>query len=100
MNPDPRFEAKLRELIRNSPLPDPTPRWRSEILGHALVPHRLAGPPRALLAVWGIAWIGILALSWPTAAPPSPMPGEVASAGPAPLLFAQRAEFLKQLDLP
>lgn len=100
MNDDPRLEETLREILRVSAPSDPTPGWKREILGRALTPARIAGPPRALLAVWAVAWALIAWLSWSPATSVEPQLSASTPAEPVPWRFAQRAELLKQIELP
>ncbi len=66
MNEDP-FEKKLASLAHAMKSPDPTPGWKTDILGRAR--REAAGasatsprtaPPRWLLAAWGVAWALVL----------------------------------------
>lgn len=100
MNDDPRFEASLRDLVAGTPLPDPTPAWKAEILDRALAPTRIPGPPRLLLTAWAIAWIAIFLLSRQPASSSRESRVATAPSRPVPQLLAQRAEFIRQLDLP
>lgn len=109
MNPDERFEERLRELARTGSLrtgsaDDPTVAWKREILAVAMektsIPRRLA-PPRPLLYAWAAAWTAIAYLSW-SGAGQSDTETSVATAPESPfsLLLANRSELLQQLDLP
>lgn len=105
MNPDERFEERLRELARTSVGDgDPTPAWKAEILAAAKatpVSSRSFAPPRPLLVAWAAAWIAIAFLSWSGPDPSDPKsPVADASAAPFPILLANRSELLQQLDLP
>lgn len=105
MNPDERFEERLRELARTTTTGDSrTSAWKREILAAAMgkpAPPRSFAPPRPLLIAWAAAWTAIALLSWP-----KPETAEEnlrlvnAPASPASLLFANRSELLQKLDLP
>lgn len=105
MNPDERFEERLRELARTSGGgDDPTPAWKAEILAAAAekaVPSGRLTPPRPLLLAWAAAWIAIASLSW-SGTDPSDPESRVAlpPAAPLSIFLANHSELLKQLDLP
>jgi len=105
MNPDERFEERLRELARATGTDDtPTLAWKTEILAAAMAkpaPPRSLAPPRPLLIAWAAAWTAIALLSWPQPeGPGTDLPVVNGSAAPASLLFAYRSDLLQQLDLP
>ena len=103
MNPDERFEERLRELSKTDSGDDPTAAWKAEILlratAAATAPRRIA-PPRGLLLAWGTAWAAIALLSWSQRDEEDTTPVAIAPETPFTLLFAYRSELLKQLDLP
>lgn len=103
MNPDERFEERLRELSKTDPGHDPTAAWKVEILHRATAaataPRRIA-PPRGLVLAWGAAWAVIALLSWSQPEEEDTTPVANTPGTPFTLLFAYRSELLKQLDLP
>lgn len=104
MNPDERFEERLRELARTGESHDPTATWKREILAAATAkpaPSSRLTPPRPLLIAWAVAWTAITLLSWPQPdAVETDPPLVTAPAGPVSLLFANRSELHQQLNLP
>ena len=119
MNPDERFEERLRELARTGSLrtgslrtgslrtgstDDPTVAWKAEILALAMekgAPSRRLTPPRPLLIAWAVAWMAITLLSWPQPDTEETDPPLVtAPTTPVSLLFANRSELHQQLNLP
>jgi hypothetical protein len=104
MNPEERVEERLRELARTGDKNDPTAAWKREILAIAMTKASRSGrlaPPRPLLIAWAAAWTAILLLSLPQPdAVETDPPLVTAPTHPVSLLFANRSELHRQLNLP